>query len=465
VIVAVLLSLAFLTGIVGVFAVWVNRQALNTDNWTETSGQLLENKDVQAALSTFMVDELFSNVDVAAELQKRLPPQLGALAGPPAAGLQEFAGRLAPRLLANPKVQDAWRSANRAAHETLLKILDDKGTVVSTANGVVTLNLHPLVDDLAGRLGIQSQVDAARAQLQGQAGTTARGIAQQRLGVTLPPASGEIVIMRSDDLAFAQDVAGVIRDLAILFTALPLVLFALAIGLASGWRRVALRTTGWCFVAIGLLVLLGRRVGGDALVDSLVTTASVKPAAHSAWTIGTTLLYDIAVAMVFYGVVFIATAWLAGSSRPAQSLRRALAPVLRYRVAAAYGVLAVLFLLLLAWGPTPATRKPLGILLFAALLVLGLELLRRQTAREFPDAEPGDTWARLKGWFAGARASASGTAAAGKARLTRRDSVGESAALTSRFDELERLASLHDRGVISDEEFDSQKVLILNHGS
>jgi Short C-terminal domain len=28
--------------------------------------------------------------------------------------------------------------------------------------------------------------------------------------------------------------------------------------------------------------------------------------------------------------------------------------------------------------------------------------------------------------------------------------------------ELERLAALHDRGVLSDREFDSQKVLILN---
>jgi hypothetical protein len=31
--------------------------------------------------------------------------------------------------------------------------------------------------------------------------------------------------------------------------------------------------------------------------------------------------------------------------------------------------------------------KPLGILVFALLMVLGAEVLRRQTAREFPDTD------------------------------------------------------------------------------
>src|SRR5213080_2835950 len=98
VLVTVLLSLAFVTGLIGMFSVWVNRQALNTDNWTDTSGQLLADKAVQAALSSYLVDELFSNVDVASELQQTLPPQASALAGPAAAGLQELAGRAAPKL-------------------------------------------------------------------------------------------------------------------------------------------------------------------------------------------------------------------------------------------------------------------------------------------------------------------------------------------------------------------------------
>src|SRR4051812_1032890 len=291
VLVTVLLSLAFVTGLIGMFAVWVNRQALNTDNWADTSGKLLEDKKVQQVLSAYLVDQLFSNVDVASELQKTLPPQASALAGPAAAGLQELAGRAAPKLLASPRVQELWRTANRAAHAQLLSILDDKGNAVSTNGGVVTLNLHTVVDGLAARLGLEKQVAAARSQLQGTAGATARGVAQQKLGVTLPANTGQIEILRSDELDTAQTIARGIRHLAVIFTALPLLLFAIAVGIASGWRRVVLRSVGWCFVALGVLVLLARRVGGNEIVDALVATPSVKPAVHDVWTIGTTLLY------------------------------------------------------------------------------------------------------------------------------------------------------------------------------
>jgi hypothetical protein len=455
VLVAMLLSLAVAFGLLAVVATWLNRQALNTGAWTDTSSRLLADKDVQKAVSAYMVDELFSSVDVAAEIQKVLPPQAAALAGPAAAGLQELAGRTAPRLLASPKVQDAWRGANELAHAQLLRILDDGGGVVSTTGGEVVLDLRALIDRLAGRLGVQEQVAAARSQLQGQAGATARGVAQQRLGIELPPESGKIVIMKSENLALAQSVARGVRNLAILLTGLALLLFALAVFLAVGWRRIALRSVGWCFIGLGLFVLLVRRVAGDRVVDALVSSETVKPAAESAWTIGTTLLYDIAIAMFAYGVVFVVAAWLAGATRPAIGLRRQLAPALRFHLGSVYGAVAIAFLLLLAWGPTPATRKPLGIIAFALLIVLGIELLRRLIAREHPNIQPGESGARLRAWFASARGRTAGLASRSSSRT-------EPTAGPDPLEHLERLAALHDRGVLSDAEFDTQKVLILN---
>ena len=55
VLVPVLLVLATILGVAGAFAVWVNRQALNTSNWSSTSGKVLEDKQVQTALSAYMV--------------------------------------------------------------------------------------------------------------------------------------------------------------------------------------------------------------------------------------------------------------------------------------------------------------------------------------------------------------------------------------------------------------------------
>src|SRR5207247_1015070 len=59
VLVRVLFAVALVTGLVGMFAVWANRQVLNTDNWTDTSSRLLENKNIQNALGAYMVDQLF----------------------------------------------------------------------------------------------------------------------------------------------------------------------------------------------------------------------------------------------------------------------------------------------------------------------------------------------------------------------------------------------------------------------
>jgi hypothetical protein len=447
-----LLALALVTGLLAMFAVWANRQALNTDNWTNTSSRLLADKHIQTAVGGYLVDQLFSSVDVAGELRQALPPQAQALAGPAAGGLRELANTAAPQLLARPRVQAAWRNANKAAHKELLRIINGGGPVASTHGGEVVLNLHALVDQLAATLGVQQQVAAARSKLQGSAGTSARAKAQQKLGVTLPPSSGRLVIMRSDQLSTAQDIAKAIRHLAVVLTAVSLALFALAVWLAGGWRRVALRRVGWCFIGLGLLVLLARRFIGNRVIDGLVVNSSVKPAAHSTWTIGTTLLYDIAIAMFAYGVIIVLAAWLAGPTRPAVAVRRALAPSLRYRLGVVYGVVAAVFLLVLLWGPTPATRKLIGIVLFAALLILGVEVLRRQVAREYPNARPGETMERLRARYAAFRAGRRRTEAAGAAPGSGSDRVGE----------LERLTALHDRGAITDQEFHSQKVLLLS---
>ena len=61
---------------------WLNRQVLDTDNWVEASDQVLEEPAVRAALSTYLVNELFSYVDVSTQLQDRLPDSLPVLAGP-----------------------------------------------------------------------------------------------------------------------------------------------------------------------------------------------------------------------------------------------------------------------------------------------------------------------------------------------------------------------------------------------
>jgi hypothetical protein len=359
-----LLALAVICGLIAILSTYVRRQALDTNNWTNTSTKLLEDKNIQNALGAFMVDSIFSNVDVKTQLEGALPPQAQALAGPASAGLRELAGRAAPELLARPRVQDAWRAANRAAHLQLMAILNGGGNTVSTQNGEVVLNLHNLVQQLASNLGLSAPPAGAGQQLS--------GAAQNRLGVTLPASSGQLVIMRAKQLKTAQDIAKLIRHISIIFTILTFLLFAAAIALAGGWRRLALRSTGWCFVGLGIAVLLVRRVAGNQIVDGLVNAESIKPAAHDAWNIGTSLLRAIAIAFVIYGLVIVIAAWMAGPTSSATAMRRALTPTFRDHPVRTYAVAGFLYLLVLLWGPTPALRELVPILIIAALLVLGI---------------------------------------------------------------------------------------------
>ena len=50
-------------------AVWVQRQVLDREEWVDTSVELLENDDIRRAIGLYLIDELYTNVDVAGEIQ------------------------------------------------------------------------------------------------------------------------------------------------------------------------------------------------------------------------------------------------------------------------------------------------------------------------------------------------------------------------------------------------------------
>jgi hypothetical protein len=269
-------------------------------------------------------------------------------------------------------------------------------------------------------------------------------------------------------LKTAQDIANAVKSQAIVLPALAILLFALAVYLARGRRRRTLRTTGWCFVLIGAALLLIRRVAGDAVVNGLVTIASNKPAAHQVWNIGTSLLRDVAVAMIAYGIVIVVSAWLAGPTRPATEIRKALAPSLRDSPAVAYTTVGGLLLLLVVIGPTPAFRNIVWILVFAGLLAYGVTMLRRQTALEFAAIQHGhvgrefrDRRARDHARKAAPPPPTASDAGTSEARVIR----GASAAAGRRVDALERLAALRASGALSDEEYQAEQTTVTNSGT
>jgi hypothetical protein len=194
--------------------------------------------------------------------------------------------------------------------------------------------------------------------------------------------------MESDQLGTVQTAVELIRKLSIWLAIAIIVLFAIAVYLAEGRRRETLRAVGITLVVVGALLLVIRRLTGNWIVDTLASGESIRDSASNAWFIGTDLLAGIAWTAIAYGVIVILAAWIAGPSRPAVSVRQRLAPSLRDRPGLVYAVVGLLYLLVVAWGPTPAFRQPWSILIFAALTGLGVEAFRRLTVREAMVARP-----------------------------------------------------------------------------
>jgi Short C-terminal domain len=423
--VALLLVAATVLTFVAIFSFWINRQAMNTDHWVDTSGKLLENEEVRTQLATYLVDQLYANVDVEAELKKVLPPQAAALAGPAAGGLRDLAQQLAERALGTARVQELWAKANRVAHEHLLKILDGGGSFVSTGEGEVTLQLGTLVGELAEEVGVPGDVREK-----------------------LPEDAAELKVLDSNQLAASQKIAKVIRKLPVVLTILLILLYGGAIYLARGRRREAVRATGFGFIVAGVIVLLLRSIAGDNVTDSLAATASVKPAVEATWEIATSLLVTVAVSAIAFGVIVVIGTWLAGETAPATALRREAAPYFRERQVAMYGVAAAIWLALIAWAPVSAFRKPFGILLFAVLFAVGTELLRRQTLAEFPHQGHRPLGSSFREWWAARRGTSTSVAPAAGGG-------------SGQLGDLERLNALRKEGALTDSEFEAQKQQLL----
>ena len=352
--------------IFAIFAVWANRQLMNPTNWAKTSTALLQKQTIRTALSGYLIDQLYANVDVQGQLKSGLPPQLAPLAGPISGALHNLAEQGAEKALEAPRVQSAWENANRTADLALVAIVKGGGSRVQINGGTVSLNLREIVAKLATRLGLPS------------------GVAEK-----LPPSVANLKIVTSDQLGLARNLAKALHALALLLTILTFALYALAVFLARGHRRRTLLWVGSSLVFAGLIVILGRKIGQGQLVSAITTDASIEPAANDAYSVATSLLVQVASACIIIGIPVMLVGVVRGAGAlGGRLLGASLAPHFRDRPGLPYWITAALLALVFIWGPIPATRNPLEMLIFTILAFVGAHVLRGQMAEEFPDAEP-----------------------------------------------------------------------------
>jgi hypothetical protein len=334
-----------------------------------------------------------------------LPPRLVQLAKPAAAGLKQIAQRNAGRILGTNAALQAWEAANRTAHAALIKLVES-----DVASGDVSLQLGALFEQMAAATGLPPEaVDR------------------------LPPNVTSLQVLSGEKLQSARDALDLFRTLLWVLLVLTIACFAGAIALATDRRQTVIRVGG-CLMFAGVALYAVRTLAGAAVVDALAEAPNAHAVADDVWGIATSLLVAAASGGFLFGLFLVLGGWLAGQGRRATAIRRASAYSYRERPGLVRAGLGVAILLLLIWGPVPWTRTWWGILIFTVLAYLWLELVRRETLEQFPD-EPAPRLSAHLPWRGRGQAG-----------------------------ELERLASLRDRGVLSQTEFDQQKAALLTGG-
>ncbi|HMT05769.1 MAG TPA: SHOCT domain-containing protein [Solirubrobacterales bacterium] len=453
--------LAGFVTLLAILSTWVDRQVFDTQEWGDTSLKLLQNPEIQQQVANYAVDELYANVDVDGELKQILPGDLKDLSGVAAGGLRQIADRGALEALGNSQVQNLWRNANEAAHKTLVDLIEDKGTIVTTGNGQVTLQLKPLIVEIANQVGLGDQ---ARDKI--------------------PDSVGQIEIVDSEEISQVQTVAKLIHGTALIAAILAILLISLAIYLSPGYRWLTLLWLAVTLVVVSLLVLVIRSVAGNIIVPELATP-DVQPAAQAAWNIATELLKSIAWTVIWLAVVLLVLSWLISPTKSSAKVREFLAvPFGRYP-GATFGLLGLVAFIFLLMGAGDG-RGFLIRLVIVIMAGIGAWFFRRQLMLEYPEAdfaglrEFGErTREKAKSAWAGRPKNISmpkigskedGTGAGDTPDQSRPEA--ETAVLStqsataaspgpSRLDQLEKLGQLKEAGVLDDEEFAAEKKRIL----
>lgn len=221
----------------GALSVWVAQQVSDTDAYVETVGPLAENETVK--------DETSSRVS--AEIGRKVPE---------AKREQATVDLVVDRVIDGPEFPGVWRTANRVAHQQIVKILADD----SQADRV-TIDLQPVAKQAAA--GLRKEGLPVRAD--------------QVPSVPFTVARGEDLRQAQDGYLFAKD-AGYWSPIAwVLLVALTLI---------AARRR--LRALAWLAAGSAVMVavaLLGLRLARSELLSQV--PSGDRDLATAVWEVAT----------------------------------------------------------------------------------------------------------------------------------------------------------------------------------
>ncbi|GGL65566.1 hypothetical protein GCM10010129_06410 [Streptomyces fumigatiscleroticus] len=322
---ALLTALVAVCAVGAVIGVWAGRTVLDTGRWVATVGPLPEDPAVNAALSAYLTEELFSRLDVEERLSDALPDRASFIAAPVTSAVHDYVRESISRLIRTEEFQDLWREANRSAHPRIVAVLEDRAENVDVQGDTVTLDLLPLVNNLLGALedrlptvfGKEGDLPSVKS---GEIPPGLRDRIDKALGVTLPEDFAQVRLYDRDRLEPLQEAVLLFKRAVVgLIVAVPLLL-GLALWISPHPRRTLLQLGLWLVVSVTAMTAVLRAVRDD-LLDEVRPGVYREGVRTTLWEVFAPLR-ERGDQLLLAGVALAALAYLVGPGRLPVALRR-----------------------------------------------------------------------------------------------------------------------------------------------
>jgi hypothetical protein len=310
----VLIALAALLAPLSVVAVWARSQVSDTERYVQTVTPLASDPAVQAAVTTNITNVIFQYLDVRGLTQQavdaisssgRLPPaavnRLDGLVGPITDGVRNFTQGQVAKVVQSQAFADAWASANRTAHVSLVNALTgDTSGPVKVQGDTVSVQLATLITTVKQQLVNQGFSLAER----------------------IPAVNAQFTIFQSSDIPKIQRGYKLLNTLGYWLPFIVLGLGVIGIYVVPHHRRAAI-VAGLAVAAAMLLVAILLAVVRRRYLDAVPAAQLPPDAAATLFDTIVRYLRENLRAIALIGLVLAAGAFLTGPSVTATAVRRA----------------------------------------------------------------------------------------------------------------------------------------------
>ena len=293
---------------ISTMGLWLRATVTDTDRYVETIEPLVSDPAIQSFVADRVSQRLFEEVDVQTAIEEALPERAAFLSGALASGLQTVVREATLRVVESDQFSELWTAANRLAQEQLVAVLTGSPSgVVTTEDGVVTLDLSNVANEVISRLKAQG-VDLFDS-------------------VNIRPGQFTVELFQSDAITRTQVAFEAFDKVATVLPWITVLLFAGGILLFPNRRRGAL----WAAIGLCLgmaVLLLALAIGRTIYLGAIPASAMPQDVASAFFDTLLRFLRQSARVLLSIGLITILACVIFGPGRRAHAFRHWIARLL-----------------------------------------------------------------------------------------------------------------------------------------